>query len=139
VEILIVVVILGILAAIVIPQFTDASTEAKLSSLCSDLQTLRSQIELYKIQHNDKPPELARFEAQMTAKTDINGDPGDDYGPYLRKIPTNPFNDMDGIDASTTIGDDGGGWEYDASNGEIHADDGWDEEDPPVGPDHAEL
>ncbi|MHC4363321.1 MAG: type IV pilin protein, partial [Planctomycetota bacterium] len=33
VEILIVVVILGILAAIVIPQFTDASTEAKMSSL----------------------------------------------------------------------------------------------------------
>ena len=40
VEILIVVVILGILAAIVIPQFTEASTEAKLSSLCSDLQTI---------------------------------------------------------------------------------------------------
>jgi prepilin-type N-terminal cleavage/methylation domain-containing protein len=36
VEILIVVVILGILAAIVIPQFTEASTEAKLSSLCTD-------------------------------------------------------------------------------------------------------
>ncbi|MHC4292957.1 MAG: type IV pilin protein, partial [Planctomycetota bacterium] len=46
VEILIVVVILGILAAIVIPQFTDASTEAKISSLRSDLQMMRSQIEL---------------------------------------------------------------------------------------------
>jgi len=56
VEILIVVVILGILAAIVIPQFTEASTEAKTSSLCTDLQTVRSQIELYKIQHNDKLP-----------------------------------------------------------------------------------
>ena len=32
VEILIVVVILGILAAIVIPQFTDASTQSKVSS-----------------------------------------------------------------------------------------------------------
>ncbi|HUT29960.1 MAG TPA: prepilin-type N-terminal cleavage/methylation domain-containing protein [Sedimentisphaerales bacterium] len=137
VEILIVVVILGILAAIVIPQFTDASTEAKLSSLCSDLQTLRSQIELYKIQHNDFPPSLANFVAQMTAKTDIYGAAGTDYGPYLRKIPMNPFNDMDGIDASGTIGDDGGGWEYD-SNGEIHADDSWDE-DGVAGFDHANL
>ncbi len=56
VEILIVVVILGILAAIVIPQFTEASTEAKTSSLCTDLQTVRSQIELYKVQHNDLLP-----------------------------------------------------------------------------------
>ncbi len=53
VEILIVVVILGILAAIVIPQFTDASTQAKESALASDLQMMRSQLELYKIQHND--------------------------------------------------------------------------------------
>ncbi|MEE9370683.1 MAG: prepilin-type N-terminal cleavage/methylation domain-containing protein, partial [Sedimentisphaerales bacterium] len=53
VEILIVVVILGILAAIVIPQFTDASTQAKESALASDIQMMRSQLELYKIQHND--------------------------------------------------------------------------------------
>ncbi len=73
VEILIVVVILGILAAIVIPQFTQASTEAKTNSLCSDLQTLRSQIELYKVQHNDTPPALATFTNQMTLTTDITG------------------------------------------------------------------
>jgi general secretion pathway protein G len=56
VEILIVVVILGILAAIVIPQFTEASTEAKTSRLCTDLQSVRSQIQLYKIEHNDNFP-----------------------------------------------------------------------------------
>lgn len=50
IEILIVVVILGILAAIVIPQFTDASEEAMNSSLRSQLQTVRSQIELYNVQ-----------------------------------------------------------------------------------------
>ena len=65
VEILIVVVILGILAAIVIPQFTQASTEAKENSLCSNLQSLRSQIELYKCQHNDTAPAFADFENQM--------------------------------------------------------------------------
>ncbi len=51
IEILIVVVILGILAAIVIPQFTDASQEAMESSLLSQLQTIRSQIELYNVQN----------------------------------------------------------------------------------------
>ena len=46
VEILIVVIILGILAAIVIPQFTNASQDARKNSLSSQLQTIRSQIEL---------------------------------------------------------------------------------------------
>ena len=64
VEILIVVVILGILAAIVIPQFTDASTQAKESSLCADLQTLRSQIELYKFKQGALPADMA---AMVTA------------------------------------------------------------------------
>src|SRR5881392_1027324 len=56
VEILIVVIILGILAAIVIPQFTSASQDARKNSLTSQLQTLRSQLELYKLQHLDQLP-----------------------------------------------------------------------------------
>src|SRR5688500_19436301 len=58
VEILIVVIILGILATIVIPQFTNASTEARWSSTASLLQTSRSQIELFKLQHSDALPDL---------------------------------------------------------------------------------
>ena len=56
IEILIVVIILGILAAIVIPQFSSASGDARKASLQSTAQTLRSQIALYKLQHNDKLP-----------------------------------------------------------------------------------
>jgi general secretion pathway protein G len=131
VEILIVVVILGILAAIVIPQFTDASTEAKTSSLCSDLQTVRSQIELYKIQHNDNLPGAgtASFVLAMTGQTDQAGAVGTDFGPYLQKIPTNPFalvNEsvvrMDGAAAGAATD----GWRFDlaagAGTGAFHAD-----------------
>jgi general secretion pathway protein G len=96
VEILIVVVILGILAAIVIPQFSQASTDSKVSSLTSNLQTLRSQIALYKIQHNDViPADGAALELALTTKTDVNGAPwvaGVGYGPYLQVgVPANPF------------------------------------------------
>src|SRR5229473_8587221 len=66
VEILIVVIILGILAAIVIPQFTNASQDARKSSLVSQLQTLRSQIELYKLQHGDAIPDLVTNWTPMT-------------------------------------------------------------------------
>jgi general secretion pathway protein G len=138
VEILIVVVILGILAAIVIPQFTEASTEAKFSSLCTDLQTLRSQIELYKVQHNDTPPSFANFTAQMTAQTDITGAVGTDYGPYMQKIALNQFNNLNTLDNDVNIGNDGGGWEYNETTGQINADDSYDNV-LPAGPDHANL
>lgn len=120
VEILIVVVILGILAAIVIPQFTQASTDAKESSLMSNLQSIRSQIELYKIQHNDMPPsdaDQATFLAQMTTYSDVSGTTNATktavykFGPYLQKIPANPF-DEDGANANVVVGAVGDGWAY---------------------------
>mgnify|MGYP001566831248 CR=1 FL=1 len=132
VEILIVVVILGILAAIVIPQFTEASTEAKTSSLCTDLQSVRSQIELYKIQHNDNLPGVANglhtgtalFAGAMTAQTDIYGAVGIDYGPYLQKLPTNQFTNKATVNtAGGVLGDDSHGWEFNPATGAFHADD----------------
>ena len=151
VEILIVVCILGILAAIVIPQFTEASTEAKLSSLCTDLHTLRSQIELYKIQHNGFQPSFVNFVAQMTTYSDISGNTAAAksvvfyYGPYMRKVPVNQFNnrfDATGIhgllDDTGTVGDDVGSWEYDETTGAINADDNYDQ-DGVAGSDHVNL
>ena len=126
VEILIVVVILGILAAIVIPQFSDASTQSKVSSSLSTLQSLRSQIQLYKIQHNDIAPSAtdADFKAQMTAATDSNGDAWDDAsskgqkcGPYVQTMPKNPWNNLDtvgGLSATDC------GWNYDDTTGNIY-------------------
>lgn len=127
VEILIIVVILGILAAIVIPQFTEASTEAKTSRLCTDLQTMRSQIELYKIQHNDELPGAgeATFIEAMTGQTDIFGAVGGTYGPYVKKIPTNAFNDLDTIEEETVdtgLGGGNAGWHFNNVTGDFHAD-----------------
>ena len=131
IELLIVVIILGILAAIVIPQFSNASSEARESSLMSNLQSMRASIELYYFQHNDIYPgtiggagSWANFVTHMTTTTDINGNPGADYGPYMRTgIPRNPVNGLDtGIEgASPAAPDDTTGWYYDSSSGEIRA------------------
>ena len=108
VEILLVVVILGALAAIAIPQFTESSNEAKTSNLCSNLQMMRLQIELYRTQHNGTNPSLADFEAQMTGTTDITGDTsGTDFGPYFRSIPIEPFSN-----SNTTTDSGADGWNY---------------------------
>jgi prepilin-type N-terminal cleavage/methylation domain-containing protein len=90
IEILIVVVILGILAAIVIPQFTDASMEAASSNLRSQLQTIRSQIELYNVQNPANPFDdttaVATFWDPLV------------QGNYLQTSPLNPLTDASAFD-----------------------------------------
>ena len=128
VEILIVVIILGILAAIVIPQFTNASTEARESNVRSQLQTLRSQIELYKLQHKDVAPALVTGGAGQwevfTQYTDIDGDVSAAktathiYGPYMNSAPVNPLSGFATIGAAVA---DDGGWVYNETTGVISA------------------
>jgi general secretion pathway protein G len=95
VEILIVVIILGILAAIVIPQFTNASTDARKNSLKSQMQTIRSAVELFKLQHGDTWPtadgtKTAAWDWAKLTGTSTYG--GVTVGPYLQQIPLNPLN-----------------------------------------------
>ena len=131
VEILIVVVILGILAAIVIPQFTSASTEAKESALVSDLQSIRTQIELYKIHHNDNLPGedfSGDFVTAMTTNTDQDGNAGGRFGPYMRNIPINPFSTAEAGENSvatgtavkdpTAVGDNSSAWWFVTEGGD---------------------
>ncbi len=134
VEILIVVVILGILAAIVVPQFSDASGDAKLSSLVSNLQTVRSQIQLYKIQHNGALPgagtasvtdALTKYTTAAGAVATTQAPGTGIYGPYLQQIPANPFNGSSVITEDGTLGDGGttSGWEFNTTTGAFVADD----------------
>lgn len=122
VELLIVVIILGILAAVVIPQFSDASTDARVSSLVTNLATIRGQLEFYKMQHNGNyPTDDKTFPAQMTAGTTIGGAAGTDFGPYLQRVPNNPFTNTNTL--SNTAGS-GAAWYYNGVTGEFLADDG---------------
>ena len=144
IELLIVVVILGILATIVIPQFSNASINAKENTLQDELRYLRTQIVVYKAQHHDIPPgypggdqaalpTAADFVAQMTKPTDEWGvtnatnSPIFKFGPYLSAMPTNPLNRLGAV----WVIDDGDpmpaptnadyGWIYKPLTGEIVA------------------
>lgn len=153
VEILIVVVILSVLAAIAIPQFNSSTEDAKLSALDTDLAELRNAIELYYHQHGATYPGAnnhltgaaaasaaeaqAAFSAQLTLYSDIDGVTANTksatykYGPYMKKVPKNPFNDLNTIvaditEADITIAASGGtaGWKFYTNTGRLIADDG---------------
>ncbi len=118
VELLIVVIILGVLAAIVIPQFTSSTEDAKLSTLDMNLAELRNAVELYYHQHggtypgeNDNTDGSAAanaveaqtsFIAQLTLYSAADGqtaavkDATYKYGPYIKRgqLPDNPFNEL---------------------------------------------
>jgi prepilin-type N-terminal cleavage/methylation domain-containing protein len=109
VELVIVVAVLGILAAIIVPQFQSHTTQAKAAAARKNLRTLRVAIELYAAQHNGVPPgypdgdtsaspALLVFIYQLCWSTNQSGQysstpaPGYNLGPYLKTFPKNPFN-----------------------------------------------
>ena len=56
IELLIVVIIIAILAAIAIPQFSNSTADAQEAALDANLATVRSAIELYRVQHSNVFP-----------------------------------------------------------------------------------
>ena len=125
VEVLIVVVIMAVLAATIIPQFTNSTTDAKESTVLFNLHTMRSLIELYKSQHNGATPGANLDE--LISSTDKPGAVGTGaafpYGPYLQKIPQNPFTDSSTVAQPTSVPPaatvSGAGWLYDPASGQI--------------------
>jgi general secretion pathway protein G len=115
VEILIVVVILGILAAIIIPQFANASSDARTTNLKTTLANVRNQIEIFKAQHNESAPALTGMWTLMTSLSDttevsVANPTGTHWGPYLQAAPINPMNMKTGISSGAT--DTDAGWYY---------------------------
>jgi general secretion pathway protein G len=137
VEILIVVVILGILAAIVVPQFTNATQDSQAGNIQTQLSTINTQIELFRARTGASNAQLeALFDRADPWEIFITGglmpdtdEPVD--GGYLKTPPRNPrFNDrtmatavLQGQSAPDANGVGGGsdqhGWHYwidDANN-----------------------
>jgi general secretion pathway protein G len=117
VEILIVVVILGILAAIVVPQFTRATEEAQGGNVMSQMDTLNNQIELWKARHNGKLPTdtAGTFSDTLVGygwSTMIKLDAADpDQGGYIKAPPVNPITKSSTVVADFTVGE---GWVWKA-------------------------
>jgi general secretion pathway protein G len=128
VELMIVVAVLGILAAIVVPQFQEHSVRAKEAVAKDSLRLLRGAIELYAARHGGVPP---------GHKDDDPGTvPADSHfnrqviveGRYLSEMPENPFNarqDVKMIGNSEAFPGDptgGFGWVYQPATKTIRLD-----------------
>lgn len=145
VEVLIVVVLLAVLAAIVVPTFSQATTPAKESALAGDLALLRRFVLIYASQHQEVAPgypsgntstaptdaafrDQAMLSSNASGQTAAIGTAGFRYGPYLSRIPVNPFNGYDTVhmlangEDFPAAADDNHGWICKPDTGEIRPD-----------------
>lgn len=133
VEILIVVLLLGILAAIAIPNITNFPRVARESNLKENISKIRAHIQVYRNQHAAFP-EAGFFGDQLTKYTNFSGDVSDvrtvehRFGPYIEQMPPNPVTRLatirpaGGPDEHLPPGDADGGWWYNEVTGQFHAD-----------------
>jgi prepilin-type N-terminal cleavage/methylation domain-containing protein len=137
VELVMVVIIIGIIAAIAVPRMTSASKSAEAQALAATLADVRKAIDCYYAEHGKYPgynpdtgaPDGDRFLKQLAMYTDgagnTSGAPGYPYiyGPYLRRpFPRNPFNGLDTVSvrkdpASAAPAAGSVGWVATLSNG----------------------
>jgi general secretion pathway protein G len=88
VEIMVVVVILGILAATIIPQFVSTTQDAKIGAAKADVAQLKNAIERFNI-HMDRFPTT-----EEGLKALVEAPSGEDKkwkGPYLEKVQNDPW------------------------------------------------
>jgi prepilin-type N-terminal cleavage/methylation domain-containing protein len=139
IEVLIVVVIMAVLAGVMIPQFSTSSNDSREASLKHNLQALRTQIELYKIQHLGIAPDGTNNLKQLTSATDVSGalsptglvDATHPIPSYVQgALPTQAFSGLNSVKLDTgaagtlptATAAPGGGWIYRASTAQIWVD-----------------
>ena len=110
---------MGIMTYMAIPELA-APPPSKLSDLTTRLQSIRENLELYKMHHDWTYP--IDIIDGLTKKTDADGtvNKSGQYGPYIQQFPTNPFV-SDPVKAVRTNGGPGEGWFYDSTTGTFAA------------------
>jgi len=119
VEVIIIASVLSVVTMAVVPKFIEASPESKTCDLIDGLQEMRSQLDLYRAQHENSLPPVDSFESFKTAMTTKAGQ----YGPYVERIPVNPFNKLNTIRFDgEPAGAGKAGWRFDTETGLFQAD-----------------
>ncbi|MBT8446665.1 MAG: type II secretion system major pseudopilin GspG [Gammaproteobacteria bacterium] len=91
IEVMVVVVILGILAAIVVPRVMSRPDEARIVKVQQDLRALSAALDLYKLDNFVYPSTDQGLQALVTRPDGLPQGARWKEGGYLDKVPTDPW------------------------------------------------
>ncbi len=117
IELLIVISIIAILAATIIPNFVGFDTEARLTATKSNLESIRTRINLFRAKEGRYPDSLGELITTYYFDVGIKK-------PYLNKIPVELISNKKGNNEYTDQSSDeavngGGGWIYITDTAEV--------------------
>lgn len=97
VELLVVIVVLAVLAAVVLPKFVNSGQRSKEAALKADLKLVRNAVALFKTDTAAYPSSLADLAATSAPANGIDSagnskaiTASDWHGPYLEAVPNDP-------------------------------------------------
>jgi general secretion pathway protein G len=88
IELLLVMVILAILAAVIVPKFVGRGEQAKVSAAKSDVATLKAQLDAFEIDNGHYPSTEEGLQALVEKPS---GDYPNWKKPYIDKLPMDPW------------------------------------------------
>lgn len=91
IEIMVVVVIMGVLAALVVPKLLSRTGESKVAAAKVDIATVMQALKLYKLDNQRYPTTEQGLQALLTKPTAGPSANGWKSGGYLEKMPKDPW------------------------------------------------
>ena len=85
IEVMVVVVILGILAAVVVPRVMDRPEQARISATRNNIKAIRSALDMYKLDNHSYPTTDQGLEA-LASKPE-SGPEAENWSGYMERIP----------------------------------------------------
>lgn len=91
IEIMVVVVIMGILAALVVPKLMGRADDARITAAKQDIATLMQALKLYKLDNQRYPTTEQGLQALISRPTSGPAANGWKNGGYVEKLPKDPW------------------------------------------------
>ena len=91
IEIMVVVVILGILGALIVPNIIGRPDEARVTAAATDIQAIGNALELYRLDNGHYPSTEQGIEALVNQPTGYPAPRRWNQDGYLKKVPVDPW------------------------------------------------
>jgi general secretion pathway protein G len=89
IELLVVLVIIGVLAALVVPNVLDRAEDARVTAARTDVNNIMQALKLYKLDNQRYPSGEQGLDALVRKPT--AGTPPPNWKPYIEKLPNDPW------------------------------------------------